>query len=129
MLKVGLVEPAASPAAKFLISLLLVAAENAAGERGAVGHDYPQGVRQITKADQGSDWEVSWPLVTHDLDGFITPIASYLVYVRPRAFTDRSDIAGLTPRRVTAPPILVPKVEGDFHLVVPEDVHGNQSVY
>ena len=63
------------------------------------------------------------------MSGLYTPIASYLVYVRTRAFTDRSDVAGLTPRRVTGRPVLVPKVEGDYHLVVPEDVHGNQSVY
>ena len=108
-----------------------VAAENSGGEHGAVGHDYPQGVRAglIAKSDAGSDWQVSWPLVTHDMQGTCTPTARYLVYARTRAFTDRSDVAGLTPWSVTGPPALIPKVEGDYHLVVPEDVHGNRSVY
>jgi hypothetical protein len=104
-----------------------VAAESAAGERGAVGHHFPQGARQVVRADAGTDWQISWPAVTHDMAGAFTPIAGYLVYVRPRAFTDRGDVVGLIPRRVVGSPILVPKAEGDFHLVVPEDVHGNQS--
>lgn len=107
-----------------------VAAEDASGGRGGVGHDFPQGVRQVFKAPDGTDWVLTWGPIAYDIRGEFTPVAGYLVYTRAdRAFTDPDDVAGITPRWVTAPTARVPMSEGDFHLAVPEDVHGNRSVY
>jgi hypothetical protein len=108
-----------------------VAAEDASGQRGSVCHDFPQGVRQVFQAPVGTDWELTWGAVAYDIRGEFTPVAGYRVYTRAdRAFTDPGDVAGLpAPRGAAAPPIRVPASEGDFHMAVPEDVHGNRSVY
>jgi len=113
------------------VDYYVVAALDASGRLGPLGHDYPQGVRFPTESAENPDCRLTWMPPQYDIRGELTRVDAYLVYTsttpidRARAESD----ASLTRVRVTSPTYLIPgSCAASYAFVVPEDLHGNLSV-
>jgi hypothetical protein len=132
----GLTDPGRGVQGGPVLEVWAVAAESASGERGGLGHDFPQPVRALLREPVGSQYRLSWRATTHDILGDETalgprdpaPLGWYHVYAAATPLR-RDNLAGLTP--VTVPgdttELLIDQAQGAFHFVVAEDVHGNLS--
>lgn len=106
-----------------------VSAEDASGLSGPVGHDLPQGIRGLSRADAGADYRLTWNPVRHDIRGERTAISHYEVFASMTPLA-RPDADFRTPDAiVTQPEALVPQALGPYHLVVSVDVHGNRGAW
>jgi hypothetical protein len=113
------------------LELFAVAAEDASGVTGSVGHDLPQGALGVSRADfDATRYSVSWDPVRFDIRGDETPVASYEVYASPSGPLTRGDVESMSPVAiVAAPPAILDRALGDWHFVVAVDAHGNRSAY
>jgi len=110
------------------LEVFTVAAVAPGGARGASGHDFPQGVRDLVREDLGGTWRLTWTPVRDDIRGELTPVAAYRVHASTAPLT-RADVEGRPPDLVvTEPTADVPAGLGDYHYVTVVDVHGNESL-
>lgn len=112
------------------LELFAVAAEDASGRRGPVGHDLPQGVSGYRREDaDASTYRLTWEPVLFDVRGEVTPVDRYEVFASTAPLT-RAAVDSMAPAVVVSgTTCLVPSALGPYHLIVAVDVHGNRSAF